>query len=153
MLAILLTSFLLYCSSSPIPKEQANQMGRVIVLIDSSNITSSQRAFLYRSTHRGLGTKGYLFSKENCTERSMKRLKLAELGFSQEDPDRLAELCAADSILLIQEHASCKFRVQISNYRDSPFYSANIKGDSLCNSYEIANQSLQSLVNSLPSLN
>ena len=128
-------------------------MGRVIVLIDSSNISSSQRAFLYRSTHRGLGAKGYLFSEENCTERSMKRLKLAELGFSQEDPDRLAELCAANSIIIIQEQTDCKFKIQISNYKENPFYSTNHKGNSLCNAYEVANKSLQSLVNRLPSLN
>ena len=128
-------------------------MGRVIVLIDSSNISSSQRAFLYRSTHQQLGAKGYLFSEENCTERSMKRLKLAELGISKEDPDRLAELCAANSILLIQEQADCQFKIQISNYKESPFYSTKHKGDSLCNAYEVANRSLQSLVNRLPSLN
>lgn len=153
MLANLLACLLLNCTSSPIREEQANQMGRIIVLIDSSKINSSQRKFLYRSTHRGLSAKGYLFSEENCTERSMQRLQLAELGFSQEDPDRLAELCAANSIILIKEYAGCNFKVQLSNYKKSPFYTTNHKAGSQCNAYEVVNQSLQRLTNKLPSLN
>jgi hypothetical protein len=149
---LILPLFIQYCSSSPIRIEEAKELGRIIVLIDSKHIDKTKRAILYSSIQKKLRVKGYQFTEPSCTERSMNRLKLSELGFSREDPERLAELCSADSKLLIHEFGRCHFTLQLSVAKKKPMYTDKKKFTAPCLAYENVSSLSNNLINKLPAL-